>query len=54
MSATILYLWMVIATDRTNTYYGWVNVGEYSTKQRCLEAASELGVKNQSFRCTTK
>lgn len=54
MAATILYLWMVVATDRINTYHGWVNVGEFSTNQRCLEAASKLGIKDQSFRCITK
>ena len=50
-----LYLWVVLAAERYNTYMGWVNAGAYDSQHACVVAAANLGLKDQSqFRCISR
>lgn len=51
---TILFVWIVIATDKYQSYPNWQAVAEFSSPKACESAALVLGIKPTNFRCVAK
>jgi hypothetical protein len=51
---TILFIWMVIASDKYQSYSNWHALAEFSSPKACESAALVLGLKPTNFRCVTK
>ena len=51
---TMLFVWMVVATDRSYNHMNWVNLGTFDTPSACVIAASNLGIKSDKYRCILK
>ena len=54
----ILVIWTIVAAGGTNISYmrefDWRPVGDFRTKQDCVEAARMLNVDEKRFRCLAK
>lgn len=54
MSIVILYIWLATASNKYNTYYGWVPSGEYASIEHCEKAKTLLGFKDSlKARCAS-
>jgi hypothetical protein len=49
----ILYLWVVTATHQFKSYPNWVASGTYVSVDACRQAATQLGLSGDGFRCIT-
>jgi hypothetical protein len=47
----ILFVWMAVAGDHLGYQSGWQNLGTFNGKQLCEDAAKQLGVKAEIYRC---
>ena len=53
----ILVIWTIVAAGGTKAYardFDWRPIGDFRTKQDCIEAAKTLSVDENRFRCLAK
>jgi hypothetical protein len=54
MSGVILMIWTVVAGDPYRVYRDWRPLGEFRSEQSCLQAAAQLKLMADQFKCLQK
>ena len=47
----ILMIWTVVAMSTHHTKTDWRPIGEFNSQQLCQDAAKELSIKSENYRC---